>query len=81
MEEYDKNPQQGGGGNVGVVNTFNVSMFYWIRLAHEIENIIDMTKKALILYCYVNYLIYNYLPCDLQSTLSCIINKMAFSFT
>ena len=26
---------------------FNVSMFSWIRSAHEIENVIDMTKKGI----------------------------------
>ena len=27
--------------------TLNVSMFSWIRSAHEIENVIDMEKKGI----------------------------------
>ena len=30
-----------------ISNTFNVSMFSWIRSDHEIENVIDMTKKGI----------------------------------
>ena len=39
------------------------------------QNIIDMTKVPLILYYYVHYLIYHYLPYDKQSTVIRVNNK------
>ena len=45
------------------------------------QNFMDMGKIALVLYCYIHYLISHYLPRDWQITLMGVINKTVSIFT
>ena len=54
---------------------FGASIFSWIKSVCVLKNVINATKDSMILYYYVHYLISHYLPHDLQSTPTRVINK------
>ena len=59
---------------------FSVYKISWVRPDNLLKYIIDTTKISSIFYYYVYSLMYHYLTCDQQTTLTYVNNKMVLFY-